>query len=107
MEQTVPQLTKKDVSSELKDLKSDVAEFNQLLKKAKRQSVKEVILTEVNTISAKIKSLCETVSEHTSNEAKWSDVAGKHKNVAYGIQEKIYPIPVIKNAMNYLAILMF
>jgi gamma-glutamyl phosphate reductase len=91
------------VSSELKDLKSDVAELNQLLKRAERQSVKEVLLMEVNTVSAKIKSLCETVSEQTSNEAKWSDVvAGKHKKVAYGRQEKIYPIPVIKNCYELL-----
>jgi hypothetical protein len=53
------------VNSVQKDLKSEVAELNQLLKRAKRQSVKEVILTDINTISAKIKNLCETVSEQT------------------------------------------
>jgi hypothetical protein len=51
------------VSNELKELKSDVAELSQLLKRAVRQSVKEVISTEVNIILAKIESLCENVSE--------------------------------------------
>jgi hypothetical protein len=35
--------TQKGVSSELKELKSDVAELSQLLKRAVRQTVKEVL----------------------------------------------------------------
>jgi hypothetical protein len=42
-------------TGELKDLKCDVTELNQLLNTDERQSVKEVILTEVNIISAQIK----------------------------------------------------
>jgi flagellar biosynthesis chaperone FliJ len=61
------------------------------LKRAKRQSIKEVILKEVNTISTQIKSLCEAINKHSSNEAKWSDVVvGKHKKVIYGRREEIY-----------------
>jgi hypothetical protein len=47
------QLRKMDVSVGRKELKSDVGELNQILKTDERQSVKEVILTEVNTNPAK------------------------------------------------------
>jgi hypothetical protein len=57
------QLGKMDVSVECKGLKSDVRGLNQFLKTDERQSVKEVILTDVSIIPA-----------------KWSDVVvGKHK----------------------------
>jgi hypothetical protein len=78
------------MSDELKDPKSDMSEFNQFLKTYERQSVKEVLLTEVNTISAKINSL--TIREHILNDATWSDiVAGKQKI------GKVYLIPIVKN----------
>jgi hypothetical protein len=51
------------LSSELKDLKSDVAELNQFLKSAERQYVKEIMLTEVDTVSAKV------------NDILWNDIS--------------------------------
>jgi hypothetical protein len=70
------------MSAELKGLNSDVAELKflklEFLKSAERQSVKEVILTEVSTISVKIKSFYGTIREKILNETKWSAVvAGK------------------------------
>jgi hypothetical protein len=61
---------------EVKELKSDVGELNQFLKTDEGQPVKEVMLTEVNTIP----SLYESIREQTLNEAKWSGVVvGKQK----------------------------
>jgi hypothetical protein len=54
---------KKDTSAEFEYLKSDVAELNQILKISERQSVKEVISTEVNTNSAKITSLYQIIRD--------------------------------------------
>jgi hypothetical protein len=69
-----------DVSVGHKELKSDGGELNQFLKTNERQPVREVILTEVSTIPAKITNLYETIREETLIEAKWSDVVvGKHK----------------------------
>jgi hypothetical protein len=66
------------VSAELKGLKNNVSKLNQYLKTAERQSVKEAILTESNSISAKIKSFYGTITEQTLNEIKWfAIVAGK------------------------------
>jgi hypothetical protein len=48
----------KDRNNQLEELKCDMTELIQLLKQATRQSVKEVILIEINTITAKIESLC-------------------------------------------------
>jgi hypothetical protein len=65
--------------------------------------MKEVISTEDNTILAKIGSLCETVSEQTSIEPKWTDVVtGKHKRIVNGRRENIYRIPVINNRYKLL-----
>jgi hypothetical protein len=90
--------TQNGVSNELKELKSDVAELSQLLQRAVRQSMKEFISTEVNTILAKIESLCETVSEQTSIKPKWTDVVtGRHMRAANDRRENIYRIPIINN----------
>lgn len=51
----------KVVCAELEDLKSDMAEFHQIPNTAVRQTVKEVILTKINILSAKIASLNESV----------------------------------------------
>ncbi|PNF34016.1 hypothetical protein B7P43_G03479 [Cryptotermes secundus] len=58
-------------------------------KHTRKSSMKEVISTE---------SSCETVSEQTSIEPKWTDViTGKHKRIANDRRENIYRIPVINN----------
>jgi hypothetical protein len=94
--------TQKGMSNELKELKCDIAELNQLLKQAVRQSVKEVILTEVNAILAKIESSYETTSEQMSIEPKWTEVVtGRHKRDTNGRCENIYRIPVIKIDTSY------
>jgi hypothetical protein len=87
-----------DVSAGRRELKSNVGELNQFLKTEKRQPVKEVILTDVNTIPAKITCLSDTMREQSLKEAMWSEVVvGKYKKLAHGRQEKTYSIPVIKN----------
>jgi hypothetical protein len=91
-----------DVSAERRELKSNVGELNQFLKTDERQPVKEVILTDVNTLPAKITCLSDTNREQSLKEAMWSDVvAGKYKKLVHGRQEKTYSIPVIKIAMSY------
>jgi hypothetical protein len=49
------------VCAELEDLKSEMAELHQIPNTAVRQTVKEVILTKINILSAKIASLNESV----------------------------------------------
>jgi gluconate kinase len=51
----------KVVCAQLEDLKSDMAELHQIPNTAVRQTVKEVILTKINILSAKIASLNELV----------------------------------------------
>jgi hypothetical protein len=83
---------------EIEDLKRDIAELNQMLKTAKRQTVIEVILSEVNILSAKVASLCEVIEMYTVKDCKWSEVAaGKHKKFCYSRQINTYQIPVINN----------
>jgi hypothetical protein len=71
------------VCAELEDVKSDTAELHQILNTAARQTVKEVILTKINILSAKITSLNELVGEErkkTDIETKWPEVvAGRKK----------------------------
>jgi hypothetical protein len=82
--------TEKAVSNELK---SGDVKLNQLWIRAVRPS-----MTEVNTILARIESLCETTSEQTPVKPKWTDVVtGKHKRVANVRRENVYRIPVISN----------
>lgn len=49
------------VCAELEDLKSEMAQLHQIPNTAVRQTVKEVILTKINILSAKIGSLNESV----------------------------------------------
>jgi proline dehydrogenase len=64
--------TQKDRSDKIKELKSDIAELNHLLKHDVRQSVKEFISTEVNITLAKIESLYENASEQALIEPRWT-----------------------------------
>jgi hypothetical protein len=59
---------------EIEDVKRDMAELNQILKTPKRQTVIEVILSEVNILSVKVASLCEVIEMQTVNDTKWSEV---------------------------------
>jgi hypothetical protein len=67
------------VCAELEDLKSEMAELHQIPSTAARQTVKEVILTKINILSAKIASLNESVGGGDI-ETKWPEVvAGRRK----------------------------
>jgi hypothetical protein len=90
------------VSNEINKLKSDV-KLNLVLKRAVRQSVKEVISIEVNNILAKIESLYETVGEQTSIKPKWTDIVTGRQKIIVNRQENTYRIPI----MNYLVIVKF
>jgi hypothetical protein len=86
------------VSNELKGIKSYIVKLNQRLKQAIRQSMKEVIEMEVNTILTKMESLCEIVNDQTSSESKWTDtVTRRQKRTASSRHKNIYSIPVINN----------
>jgi hypothetical protein len=88
----------KDRNNKIKELKSDITELNHLLKYAIRQSVKEVISTEVNTILAKIESLYEDASEQALTEPSWTEaVTRRHKRNNSDRCDNIYRIPVITN----------
>jgi hypothetical protein len=94
--------TQNGVNNELKGLKSYIVELNQHLKQAVRQSMKEVIAIEVNTILTKIESLCEIVNDQTQSEPKWTDiVTGRQKRNANSRHENIYRIPVINNRYEF------
>jgi hypothetical protein len=88
----------KDKSDKIKELKSDIAELNHLLKYTIRQSVKEVISPEINTILAEIDSLYEITSEQMPMETKWTEiVTRRHKRNNSDRADNIYRIQVIKN----------
>jgi hypothetical protein len=77
-----------DVNVRRKELKSN-GDLNLFLKTDGRQPVREVMLTEVSTIT-----------KLTLNEAKWSDVVvGKRKKFAYRRWENTYQIPVKKSLL--------
>jgi hypothetical protein len=59
--------------------------------------VKEIILSEINLISAKIGSLKELTVVETDNIMLWSDVAARRKKASPTLQNKPYQIPVIYN----------
>jgi phosphatidate phosphatase PAH1 len=61
LKNTQLQLRKMDMSVGHKELNGDVGDLNQLIKTDEKQPVKEIILTEVNTIPAKVTSLYETI----------------------------------------------
>jgi hypothetical protein len=92
----------KDKSDKIKELKSDIAELNHLLKYTIRQSVKDVISTEINTILAEIDSLWKITSEQMPMETKWTEiVTRRHKrnnsdrgdNIYSDRGDNIYRIP--------------
>jgi len=56
---------RKVITEELEDLQSDMVELKQVLSSIKKRSVKEVILSEINLISAKIDSLKDLTVDNT------------------------------------------
>jgi hypothetical protein len=86
------------ITEELDDPQRDMVELNQLLSSLKRCSVKEVILAEINLISAKIDSLKDLTVVNTDNTMSWSEVvAKKQKKATYTLQNKPCQIPAINN----------
>jgi len=72
-----------------------IVEFNQVMSSIKRYSVKEVILSEINLISAKIDSLKKLTVAETDNVMLWSDVVTRKKKASPTLQNKPRQIPVI------------
>jgi len=57
-----------------------MVELKQDLSSVKRCTVKEVILAEINLISAKMESLREQTAHNTNRIPLWSDVVARMKN---------------------------
>jgi hypothetical protein len=60
--------------------------------------VKEVILSEINVISAKITSLVELEEENMESERKWTEVVTGGTKSPYINDSKLYQTPVISNS---------
>jgi hypothetical protein len=73
---------RKEVTEELEDLQRNMVELNQVPGLIKRCSVKEVILSEINLISAKTDSLQDQTAVNIGSVMPWSDVvAGRKKHI--------------------------
>jgi hypothetical protein len=79
-----------------------IVEFNQVLSSIKRYLVKEVILSEINLISAKIDSLKELTVAETDNVMLWSDVVARKKKTSPTLQNNPLQIPVMNNRFDLL-----
>jgi len=88
---------RKVITEELEDLQRDTVELKQVLSSIKRCSVKEVILSETNLISAKIDSLKDLTVDNTDNVIPWSDVFTGRKKASSTLQNKPRQMPVINN----------
>jgi hypothetical protein len=78
---------RKVITEEFENLQRDMVELNQVLSLIKRCSVKEVILSEINLISAKTDSMKDLTVVNTDNVMPWSCVVAILKPVwTYGIQ---------------------
>ena len=73
---------RRGITEELEDLQRDMVELNQVLSSVKRYTVKEVILAEINLISAKMESLREQTAHNTNKVQLWSDV-GVYESLAF------------------------
>lgn len=63
---------------------------------AHHRSVKEVIFSEINVISANITGLLELEEGNMEGEKKWTEVVTGGRKYAYMNETKFYQIPVIK-----------
>jgi hypothetical protein len=89
------------ITEELEDLQRGMVEINQILSSVKRCSVKEIILSEINLISAEIDKLKYQTAVNTNNVMLWSDVVARKKKASPILQNKPRQIPVITTAMTY------
>jgi len=79
------------------DLQRDILELKQVLSLIKRSSVKEVILSDINLISAKTDSLKELTVAEMDNVMLRSDVVARREKASPMLQNKPHQIPVIYN----------
>jgi hypothetical protein len=86
---------RKVITEEPEDLQRDTVELNQVLSLIKRCLMKEVILSEINLISAKTDSLKELTVVKTDNVMLWSDVVARRKKASPTLQNKPRQILVI------------
>ena len=91
------------ITEELEDLKKDMAELNQVMSTIKKCTVKEVILSEINLISAKIDSLKDLIVVNTENAIPWSDVVAGRRRASYRLQKRPYQTLVINNRYDLLS----
>ena len=94
---------RKVITEELEDLQRDMVELNQVLSSIKKCSVKEVIPSEINLISAKIDSL-KDLTVDTDNAIPWSDVVAGRKKASSTLQNKPHQILVINNHYDLLSL---
>jgi hypothetical protein len=75
-----------EITEEPEDLQMGIVEFNQVLSSIKRYSVKEVILSEIDLILAKIDSLKELTVAETDNVMLWLNVVARKKKTSPTLQ---------------------
>ena len=90
------------ISKELENLQEDMLEHNQVLSAVKRRSVKDIILAEINLLSAKIDSLHDQTADNSNRKMTWSEVVAK-KRTSPALQFIPRQIPVIDNRYNLLS----
>jgi hypothetical protein len=93
----------KVITEELEDLQKDMAELNQVLSRIKRCTVKEVILSEINLISAKIDRVKDLIVVNADNAIPWSDVADGRRRAIHKPQEQPDQTQVINNRYDLLS----
>jgi len=94
---------RKVITEDLEDLQKDMAELNKVMNMIKRCSVKEVILSEINLISAKIDSLKDLIIVNVDNAIPGSDVVTGRRRASYRLQKKPYQTLVINNRYDLLS----
>jgi hypothetical protein len=94
----------KVITEELEDLQRDMVEIKEVLSLIKRCSVKEVILSEINLISAKIDSLKNLTVVNTDNIMLWSDVVARRRKASFTLQNKPHKIQEINNRYDLLSL---
>jgi len=95
---------RKAITEELEDLQRDMVELKQDLSSIKRCSLKELILSEISLISAKMDSPKDLTVDNTDNVIPWSDVVTGRKKASSTLQNKPCQIPVINNRFGLLSL---
>jgi len=94
---------RKVITEELEDLQKNMAELNQVLSRIKRCTVNEVILSEINLISAKIDRVKDLIVVNADNAIPWSDVVDGRRRAIHKPQEKPDQTQVINNRYDLLS----